>query len=67
MTQDERRCVERKSLRIDMNGYRIPVPSFVLEDREKRKMAALQSSITARVCGDPLPGYSALDRLGIEQ
>jgi len=43
-------------------GLRIcPVP--VLLERERRFDAALSMDLTARMLGDPPPGYSALDRL----
>src|SRR5262245_49683534 len=35
------------------------VPDFVIEERERRHQAAQQRSITAMLCGDPPPGYSA--------
>lgn len=36
------------------------VPADVAADRDHR--LAMQRDITSAVCGDPLPGYSALDR-----
>ena len=36
------------------------VPDELLEDRDRRASARL--SLTARFCGDPPPGYSALDQ-----
>ncbi len=36
-------------------------PSVVVEDREQRKNL-VPRSLTALICGDPLPGCSALDR-----
>lgn len=39
----------------------IAIPSDVLFDRDRRRMLGPQS-FTAWICGDPLPGYSALDK-----
>jgi hypothetical protein len=33
-----------------------------LAERERRQAAALRQSITAKLCGDPPPGFSALDK-----
>ncbi len=40
----------------------IEVPEAVWAEREKR-LKVLPTSITAIICGDPLPGYSALDKV----
>lgn len=40
---------------------RIDIPPSVLEERDRRGLLE-HSSITASFFGDPLPGYSALDR-----
>lgn len=57
MTREE----ERKSIRLDHQGERTRVPDYVLHDWNMRRNAQPQS-LTALVLGDPLPGYSALDR-----
>jgi hypothetical protein len=38
------------------------VPAERLADREARKAAADRRDITATFCGDPPPGFSALDK-----
>ena len=40
------------------------VPETVLREREERQAAADLRTLTATFCGDPPPGYSALDRRG---
>lgn len=37
------------------------IPAEVIADRDRR-MALERSTVTATCCGDPLPGYSALDQ-----
>ena len=37
------------------------VPPEVLEDRNRRLMARMQMDLTGQICGDPIPGFSALD------
>lgn len=39
----------------------IDIPPEVLADRDRR-LSLAPRSLVARVCGDPLPGYSALER-----
>jgi|SRR5581483_8246679 len=43
------------------DDHRICVPDDVLRERDERRAVAPRS-LTAAVLGDPLPGYSALDR-----
>lgn len=43
------------------DGHRGHVPNEVLDDRTARQMTQYQS-LTSEFCGDPKPGYSALDR-----
>lgn len=60
---DRRRKRLRRSEQVPL--YRmitsLSVPSQVWADRERR-CALEPATITAALCGDPLPGYSALDR-----
>ena len=42
----------------------IEPPPAVLAERDQR-MCLFHSSPTQALCGDPLPGYSALDRRGV--
>jgi hypothetical protein len=41
-----------------------PTPAAVLAERDQR-LGLIHSSPTQALCGDPLPGYSALDRRSI--
>jgi len=34
----------------------------LLKEKEEREMAMLEADLTARLMGDPPPGYSALDK-----
>jgi hypothetical protein len=48
--------------RYDIEGHNRPIITpEALEDRERRRSLAPRD-YTAEFCGDPLPGYSALDR-----
>lgn len=38
------------------------IPAAVLADRDRRHQQLERASTTALLCGDPPPGYSALDR-----
>lgn len=40
------------------------IPEMVIADRNARSQARERTSVTALVCGDPPPGFSALDRRG---
>ena len=42
-------------------GAGITIPDEVLSDRDRR-MDLSPRDLSAALCGDPLPGYSALDR-----
>jgi hypothetical protein len=56
----------RKRLPNTPNPYvmaRLSIPQHVLDERERRRELE-HTSVTAAFCGDPLPGYSALDRRG---
>lgn len=61
MTEEEKKRAERKSLRIDRKGHVRSVPDGVIAEWTRRRLAQ-PSSLTAQILGDPLPGYSALDR-----
>ena len=37
------------------------IPDEVIAERERRQLAA-HRDLTSAICGDPLPGFSALDR-----
>jgi hypothetical protein len=52
---------ERKpcSYKVDKDSF--TVPQYLWNDRERRVMLE-HHSLTAQLMGDPLPGYSALDR-----
>jgi hypothetical protein len=44
-------------------GVKFTVPQDVLADRSRREQLKWQDrDMTAALCGDPLPGYSALDQ-----
>jgi hypothetical protein len=51
----------RGSREAKVSGRQFQVPAPVLADRERRQEIAPRD-ITASFFGDPLPGYSALDR-----
>lgn len=61
---------ERNAERVRTNRYEpgqrhcksLPVPPHLAADAARRSSAP--RSITALVCGDPPPGYSALDKRG---
>jgi len=55
-----RRRLNRKTP-INLVDLRLQIPEAVLIDRARR-MSLEHTSITASFFGDPLPGYSALDR-----
>ena len=38
------------------------VPAHVIEDRNRRLMARMQMDLTGIMCGDPVPGFSALEK-----
>lgn len=40
------------------------IPEGVIADRDARLYARDRTSVTAFLCGDPPPGFSALDRRG---
>lgn len=56
MTSDERRYNS-----VNRIGSSFVVPARVIEERDVR-LAVSPSNLTAAFFGDPLPGYSALDR-----
>lgn len=46
----------------DPPATRRPKPRRNLIDEWQRRLALRPRDLTAAICGDPLPGYSALDR-----
>lgn len=52
--------LKRPPTHIENKARTIYVPPQVLADRDRR--LELEQSTTAALCGDPLPGYSMLDR-----
>src|SRR3989442_3657061 len=51
----------RVALGVSVSPKVMPCPA-ALADRDRREDSRYQQSITAALCGDPLPGMSALDR-----
>jgi hypothetical protein len=41
---------------------RIEIPPEVFEERNKRLMARYQMDLTGQLCGDPIPGFSMLEK-----
>lgn len=61
---DERKLIERKSFRTGHRVVAINTEVSVRTLREWRNRLELRPrDLTAAICGDPLPGYSALDRV----
>jgi hypothetical protein len=50
-----------RSGRRPKDGSDNSVPARVLAERLQRQLALAARDLTARICGDPPPGYSALD------
>jgi hypothetical protein len=61
--KDERRAYVRR----DHARHAITVPPEVLAQREARRDARERQSVTSLLCGDPPPGFSALDQLRASQ
>jgi hypothetical protein len=51
----------RRYLAVNRGGATFVIPARVIEERDVR-LAVSPSNLTAAFFGDPLPGYSALDR-----
>jgi len=50
----------------DEGVIKIHIPADVLAERTRR-IELSHASVTAALCGDPLPGYSALDKAQLRQ
>lgn len=50
------------SYRIQVEGQRYQASHDALDDRERRREALEQQTLTQAFCGDPPPGFSALER-----
>lgn len=54
--------LQYKSLGNGANVHRKDIPQHLIDERDRRSELQRTVSLTATLCGDPLPGYSALDR-----
>lgn len=50
------------SYRIQVEGQRYQASQDALDDRERRREATEHQTLTQAFCGDPPPGFSALER-----
>lgn len=50
------------SYRIQVEGQRYEASQGALDERELRRAALEQQTLTQAFCGDPPPGFSALER-----
>lgn len=58
--EDEKR-ISQTLVSLHMRDTNMVIPREVLADRERR-LSLAPSSLTALLCGDPLPGCSAIDK-----